>query len=69
MAIITKLDLAAVVEFQVAEAEANISAIRPNLPVFYVSSKTGAGMAEWIDFLISRRQEVSAGSNWPCGPF
>jgi hydrogenase nickel incorporation protein HypB len=51
VAVITKIDLAAAVEFDRAEALRNIAAIRPGLPVFEVSSRTGEGMEAWFEFL------------------
>lgn len=54
-AVITKMDLADAVEFDSDAAERNIMAVRPGMPVLRVSSKTGAGMQEWIEFLAARR--------------
>jgi hydrogenase nickel incorporation protein HypB len=52
--VLTKMDLAAAVELNLAEALANIDAVRPGMPVFRVSAKTGAGMPEWLEFLSAR---------------
>lgn len=51
VAVITKADLAEAVEFDYAAALRNIDAVRPGMRVFFVSSKTGAGMPELLDFL------------------
>jgi hydrogenase nickel incorporation protein HypB len=51
VAIITKMDLAAVVEFDEATAMRNIQAVRPGMEVFHLSSNTGAGMAAYLEFL------------------
>jgi hydrogenase nickel incorporation protein HypB len=48
VAVITKSDLAAAVEFDAEAAEANIQRVRPGMQVLTVSSKTGAGMQEWL---------------------
>jgi hydrogenase nickel incorporation protein HypB len=51
VAVITKLDLAEAVEFSSTEAHANIQCVRPGMPVFEASAKTGAGMdglLQWI---------------------
>jgi hydrogenase nickel incorporation protein HypB len=53
LAIITKMDLADAVEFDLQSAEANIHRVRPGMPVMKVSAKTGAGMAEWLAFVAS----------------
>jgi hydrogenase nickel incorporation protein HypB len=55
VAIITKSDLAAAVEFDEAAAQRNIQAVRPGMEVFKVSSKTGEGMSEFFAFLEERR--------------
>ena len=57
VAIITKMDLAEVVEFNQEVAAQNIEAVRPGMRTLYVSSKTGAGMAELLEFLRSRLVE------------
>jgi hydrogenase nickel incorporation protein HypB len=52
-AIITKMDLAAAVEFDSPAAHANIQAVRPGMRIFQLSSKTGHGMSSYFDFLHS----------------
>jgi hydrogenase nickel incorporation protein HypB len=54
VAVITKMDLAEAVEFDLKAAHASIQAVRPAMRVFEVSSKTGAGMDEWLEFLQSK---------------
>ena len=51
VAVITKFDLAAAVEFDETAALANIQAVRPGMAVFKVSAKTGAGMDACVGFL------------------
>jgi hydrogenase nickel incorporation protein HypB len=51
VAIITKSDLAAAVEFDEAAARRNIQAVRPGVEVFKLSSKTGEGMEDFLHFL------------------
>jgi hydrogenase nickel incorporation protein HypB len=48
MAVITKLDLAAAVEFDHATAVRNIQAVRPGMRVLDVSAKTGGGIEVFI---------------------
>jgi hydrogenase nickel incorporation protein HypB len=55
VAVITKSDLAEAVEFDEAAAKRNIQAVRPAMEVFKVSSKTGAGMPNFLEFLENRR--------------
>ena len=50
-AVITKIDLAGPCEFDREAALKNIRAIRPGIRVFETSAKTGAGMAEWLEYL------------------
>ena len=47
VAIITKIDLAAAVEFDAATARHNIQSVRPNMQILELSSKTGQGMEQW----------------------
>src|SRR5712671_1494671 len=59
VAVITKMDLAAAVEFDEATARANVQAVRPGMQVFTVSSKNGAGMEELFDFLVRSSAEFA----------
>jgi hydrogenase nickel incorporation protein HypB len=56
-AVITKIDLAAAVEFDRSAAHANIQAVHPGLPILETSAKSGEGMAAWLEFLERRRQQ------------
>jgi hydrogenase nickel incorporation protein HypB len=58
IAIVTKLDLAEAVEFNWDAAYKNIQAVRPGMPVFKLSAKTGEGMQEYLKFLATRLQEL-----------
>jgi hydrogenase nickel incorporation protein HypB len=51
VAVITKLDLAAVVEFDLEAAKANIQSVRPAMPVVCVSAKNKEGMEELLRLL------------------
>ena len=51
IAVITKMDLAAAAEFDLAATHRNIQSVRPGMRVMEVSSKTGQGMDEAISFL------------------
>jgi hydrogenase nickel incorporation protein HypB len=55
VALITKIDLAAAVEFDAAAAHRSIQAVRPGMEVFEVSVKNGAGMEQWLSYLQARR--------------
>jgi hydrogenase nickel incorporation protein HypB len=48
LAILTKIDLAEAVELDRAEVLRNLQAVRPGIEVLETSSRTGAGMAEWL---------------------
>ncbi len=65
VAVITKSDLAAAVEFDRAAAHENIQRVRPGMRVFEVSARTGEGMNELIQLLASQfagaEKEVIAG--------
>ena len=54
VAVLTKMDLAAAVEFDATAAHRNIQAVRPGMQVFEVSAKTGQGMEQWLRYLTAR---------------
>ncbi|MBB5316989.1 hydrogenase nickel incorporation protein HypB [Tunturibacter empetritectus] len=58
-AVITKIDLAAAVEFDDLTANANIQAVRPGMSVFKVSAKTGEGMDAFLQFLAQKHARSS----------
>jgi hydrogenase nickel incorporation protein HypB len=57
VAVLTKIDLAAAVEFDRAAAQRSIQSVRPGMRIFEVSAKTGEGMLPWLRFLESRLVE------------
>ena len=54
MCIITKMDLAAVLDYDREQMRQSIETVKPGLPIFEVSAKTGEGMGPWIDELAAR---------------
>lgn len=56
-AVVTKMDLADAANFNGDALHANIQRIRPGIPVFEVSAKTGAGMRDFLVFLETCRLE------------
>ena len=59
VAVVTKLDLGAAVEFDWDASYKNIQAVRPGMPVFKLSAKTGEGMDDYLAFLSARRQDCT----------
>ena len=59
LAVLTKMDLAEAVEFDLEAAESNIRRVRPGMPLLKVSSKRGAGMEEWVKLLASANAGVA----------
>jgi hydrogenase nickel incorporation protein HypB len=57
VAVITKIDLAEVVEFDRKTARANLARIRPGIPIFEVSAKQDIGVDAWLDFVTRRYAE------------
>jgi hydrogenase nickel incorporation protein HypB len=53
VAVVTKMDLAAAVEFDASVLRQNVQSVRPGMGVLEVSAKTGEGMGRWLDFLES----------------
>jgi hydrogenase nickel incorporation protein HypB len=58
VAIVSKVDLADAVEFDWQTAYNNIQAVRPGMPVFRLSAKTGEGMEAYLEFLAARLSEL-----------
>lgn len=54
VALLTKVDLAAAVEFNWDAAQHSIQSVRPGMTVMNVSAKTGEGMSEFCNFLVQR---------------
>ena len=61
VAIITKIDLAAAVEFDRDAARANIEKLRPGIPIFELSAKTGQGFDSWLSFVGRASQHLAGG--------
>jgi hydrogenase nickel incorporation protein HypB len=51
VAIITKMDIAEAVEFDLDKARKSIQSVRPGMKIFELSAKTDIGMHEWIKWL------------------
>ena len=62
IAIITKTDLSAAVEFDSQAAHRNIQSVRPGMEILELSVKSGQGMHQWMQFLETR---MPAGQNAP----
>jgi Ni2+-binding GTPase involved in maturation of urease and hydrogenase len=62
VAVVTKIDLSAAVEFSWETAYSSIQAVRPGMPVLRVSAKTGEGMDEYLEFLVARLIELRQGA-------
>ncbi len=60
VAVVTKTDLAAAVEFDWPSVYGNIQAVRPGMQVLKLSAKNGDGMQEYLDLLTARRDELRA---------
>ena len=62
IAIVTKMDLAEAVEFEWDAAYNNIQAVRPGMPVFQVSAKSGDGVEQFLGHLATRWVELRQGT-------
>ena len=62
LAVITKVDLTAAVDFNREEVVRNLDELRPGLEVLDVSARSGAGMPAWLARLhTARRNSVASG--------
>ncbi|HTW59287.1 MAG TPA: hydrogenase nickel incorporation protein HypB [Terriglobales bacterium] len=60
VAIVTKNELSAAVEFDWDAARASIQSVRPGMQIFRLSAKTGEGMEEYLSFLARQLTEQRA---------
>ena len=60
VALVTKLDLAAAVDFDRAAADANIQAVRPGMEVVHLSARSGEGMDRFLALLERQLAETRA---------
>ena len=60
VAIVTKLDLADAVGFDLQALTRNIHGVRPGMPILKVSTRAGQGIEELGHFLISHRADLEA---------
>ena len=60
IAVITKMDLAAATGFDRQAAHSNIQDVRPGMPVFEVSARSGEGMDPLLAELLKRRANTAA---------
>jgi hydrogenase nickel incorporation protein HypB len=58
VAVITKMDLAEAVDFDLVAARNAVYMVRPNMTILELSAKTGAGMDSWLQLLESRRDAM-----------
>jgi len=57
VAVITKNELAAAVEFDWEAARKSIESVRPGMRIFRLSAKTGEGMEQYLDFLSQQLEQ------------
>ena len=55
--VLTKMDLAAAVEFDRMAAYASIAAVAPNIPILETSAKKGMGMSAWLNLILAQRMK------------
>ena len=55
--VITKIDLAEAVELDFEAVYRSLRELRPDVPIYETSAKTGVGMQEWVQALIARREQ------------
>jgi hydrogenase nickel incorporation protein HypB len=65
VALVTKIDLAAAVEYDWSTASRNIQSVRPGMAMIRVSAKTGEGISDWLQLLSSYRNRRAASDLQP----
>lgn len=67
LAVITKMDLAGPVDFDLQAARNNIQSVRPGMRVLELSAKTGEGLEEYLSFLEFQIESTVAVGSTPAG--
>ncbi|MBP1466417.1 hydrogenase nickel incorporation protein HypB [Candidatus Chloroploca sp. M-50] len=52
--LLNKADLCPVFDFDLEFFRCGVQMVNPDAPIFAISCRTGAGLAQWIDWLVSR---------------
>jgi hydrogenase nickel incorporation protein HypB len=60
LAVVTKIDLLPYVRFDIAQAEANARCVHPGIEILRVSSTSGEGIPQWINWCEERRTQYYA---------
>jgi hydrogenase nickel incorporation protein HypB len=60
VAVVTKNDIAAAVEFDWDTARKSIESVRPGMRIFRLSAKSGEGMTDYMNFLVEQLTEHRA---------
>jgi hydrogenase nickel incorporation protein HypB len=63
VALITKMDLAVVVEFDRDKARQSIQDVRPGMKIIELSTRSGQGMGQWIDLLSGCVSQIRNGES------
>lgn len=58
--VVTKTDLLPALEYDISRLRTNLLAVNTRLAVFEVSARTGTGVAEWVDYILSKLNLKSA---------
>lgn len=61
--LLTKIDLAEVVGFDRSLFRQHLAAVRPGIPVFELSARTGQGLDAWLSWLTALRQGLRPTTN------
>lgn len=59
--VVTKFDLAPLLEFDTAAFEQGVRLINRHAPLLSLSARTGAGMQAWVDWLLARHARHAGG--------
>ena len=66
--LLNKVDLIGVLEYDGSRVRDDLSRINTRAPLIEISTKTGQGMAEWLDWLRNRRGQQIVAGEIPCSP-
>jgi hydrogenase nickel incorporation protein HypB len=60
VAVVSKMDLATVCDYNREAALASLRRLAPKAQVFETSAKTGKGMDAWCEFLLQQHQAIKS---------
>ncbi len=59
LVVLTKIDLLPYLDFDLDVFRANVAKVNPKVPIIETSTKTGEGVADWVEWIQNRRSQMA----------